>query len=146
MELDSKTVFSTLSDGLKDAYKELLDVGLKVSGATLIVLGWFASQKNPLAFLCESKALVSLALVLVTVGFGIVCFILVEIYRRAAVAYDELVARGYERTLFARYQVTKAMLAGGIVGEALTLGGIFWYILYKYGLTSHACAVLSGDA
>ena len=146
-DLDSKTVFTTLSEGLKDAYKELLDFGLKVNAATVIVIGWFAAQKNPLAFLCAHEALVPLALVLVAVGFGVVCMVLIVVFRRAKEAYDQLTARGYERPLFARYQVTLPMLVGGFLGEALVLGGVFWFVLYKYGFAFRAtCMTAPGGA
>jgi hypothetical protein len=146
-KLDSKTlsatltdaqIFTVLTDALKDAYKELLDVGLKTTGSTLIVLGWFAAQRNPLEFLCQACFLVIPALVLVVAGFVIVCFILAVIYRRAQDVHGQLLARGFDAALFSRYRVTPAMLAGGFVGVALVLGGVFWYILYKYGLNLRA--------
>lgn len=133
-EIDPKKIFEVLVDGLKDAYKELLDLGLKISGAILIVLGWFASQKNPLSFLCGEPFLVCIALLLVVLGFGLVCFLFSLVYTRARDSFAELISRGYDPALYLRFRITKPMLAGGIAGQALLLGGVFVYILFRYYL------------
>lgn len=133
-ELDTKKIFEVLLESLKDAYKELLDLGLKISGIVIIVLGWFVSQANPLKFLCGGPSLVVLALLLILLGFGLVCFLLFLIYGRALEAHDQLLARGFDPVLFARYRITKSMLAGGIAAQCLLLGGVFGYVFFQYGL------------
>lgn len=133
-ELDSKKIFEVLLDALKDAYKELLDLGLKISGVVIIVLGWFASQKNPLAFLCDSRWLAIASLMLVVLGFGLIGFLFRLVASRAQEAFEQLVSRGFDTTLFMRFRVTRSMLIGGIVSQALMLGGICFYIYYRYYL------------
>jgi hypothetical protein len=133
-ELGSTKVFEVLLDALKDAYKEMLDLGLKISGVVIVVLGWFAAQANPLAFFCNSPAFVNLALFLVVAGLGLICLLFGVVYRRAQLAMQELASRGFEAVLYARFEITKSMLAGGILAQAMMLGGIFLYILYKYSV------------
>lgn len=55
--IDAKKKFEVLLEALKDSYKEIIDVNLKISGALLVVLGWFASNKNPPSMLCQSVPL-----------------------------------------------------------------------------------------
>lgn len=142
VEMEAKKVFEVLLDGLKDAYKELLDLGLKISGFILIVLGWFASQKNPLAFLCDEPLVIALALTLVVLGFGLICFLFFLVFRRANDTYEQLVSRGYDPSLFNRFRITTAMLVGGIAGQAILLGGVFIFIFFKYELRmALTCAI-----
>lgn len=142
IQLSDEFTFKTLYESLKETYRDTLDFGLKVSASVLIVIGWFAAQKNPLPFLCASPALHWLALFLVLVGFLLVCLILRNFYARSQDLYGQLSDRGFEESLYFRLRITSAMFYGGIVGQALLLGGVAWSIVYKYesSIRSTTCA------
>lgn len=137
--LDSKKRFEALLDGLKDAYKELLDLGLKISTVITAVLGWFATRDNPLPFLCGGLVPVATALCLVVFGFGLICFLFTTIGARARRAYKRLIDHGFEEALYERFCVTHPMVAGGIASQALLMGGVFTFIVHAYLLGGAKC-------
>jgi hypothetical protein len=130
--LTTTKVFEVLLDALKEAYKELFDLGFKISGVQIIVLGWFAADKNPLEILKSSKYLAWGALAGVVVGFLAICFLYVTLARRAQAAAAELQRRGFEASLFQRYEVAPRMLQMGIAVQAVLMSGIFGSICARY--------------
>ena len=130
--IDDNKKFEVLLDGLKDSYKELADTGLKISAATLVVLGWFAAQKDPLPFLCAGWIPVVIACALNLVGLCVVVFMFHDICKRAEISSEHLRARNVDPCLFDRYLITPRMFWVGSVGVSLTFLGMLAAIAYKY--------------
>jgi hypothetical protein len=130
--LSATKVFEVLLEGLKEAYKELFDLGFKTSGVQIIVLGWFAADKNPLEILKSNRPLAWAALAGVVIGFVAICFLFVSLGRRAQCAAAELRRRGFDPVLFQRYDVPPPMLMMGIVVQAVCMAGIFGSIYVRY--------------
>lgn len=130
--LSTTKLFEVLLDALKEAYKELFDLGFKISGAQVVVLGWFAAGKNPLETLKNDKWLAWGALAGVAIGFLAICFVYVTLARRAQDAAAELRCRGFEVALFQRYEVPPRMLQMGIAIQAVLMSGIFGSIYVRY--------------
>jgi hypothetical protein len=121
-----------LLGNLKDAYHELIDANLKISGVLLIVLGWFAAKVDPLPMLCFSSTFTRLALIFTAVGPIALTYLFVLLYTRATDTYADLLRLGYDETLFKRFKATKAMVACGLFGQYVMLIGIFSAIYIRY--------------
>lgn len=130
--LDTKKTFEVLLDALKDAYKELIDLNLKIAGVLLIVIGWFASNQNPLGMLCDFATIRYAALAFTAAGLPALWYLFDLIERRAAEAYSDLKLLAYDETLFRRYRVTRSMLWCGLFGQFTMLIGVSSLIYFKY--------------
>lgn len=135
IELDAEKTFDILFDILKESYRELFSLGFGITGAVLVVLGWFATEENPLSFLCGPKWPTYAALFGVALGYSLIFYLFTIIARRSDSIYNQLVTRGFDKALFERYRITRSMLVGGLVNQTMILGGVFAYILYNYGMT-----------
>ena len=51
--MENSEKLSILFDNLKDNYNENFEFVMRVSLVLLIVIGWFAANKNPLPMLCD---------------------------------------------------------------------------------------------
>ena len=130
--IDSKKTFEVLLDALKDAYKELIDLNLKIAGVLLIVIGWFASNQNPLSMLCDFAIIRYAALGFTAAGLPAVWYLFGLLRKRAEEAYSDLKLLNYDETLFRRYRVTKSMLWCGLFGQFTMLVGVSSLIYFKY--------------
>lgn len=136
LDLGPDKTFDLLLDALKEAHSDLFGIGFKISGAALIVLGWFATKPNPLSFLCSDAWLVYGALGGVGGGFLLICYLFFSIKHRADTAHGELVRREYDVALFQHYRISGLALTAGLSNQAMILGGIIVYIYYKYELVA----------
>ena len=139
--LDAKARFEILHDALKDAYKEFIDSGLKILGVLLIVLGWFAGQKNPLAMLCEFTTLAHAALVFTASGQILLAYLFGILYLRAKAVYTELKQSNCDEKLFQRYRVTPGMFACIVFGQFTMLIGIFTLLYTRYVGKGNVCGI-----
>jgi hypothetical protein len=130
--IDDKKRFEVLLDGLKDAYKEIIDTNFKVSTILLAVLAWFVSSKNPLGMLCMSRVLTYFSLAFAAFGWVMLNYLFYLLYRRAAHAYGRLTVLRYDVDLFGRYQVTRGMYLCGIFGHFTMLLGVLTSIYLRY--------------
>lgn len=138
--LDAKKRFEVLLDALKDAYKELTDTALKISGVLLIVVGWFASKDNPLPMLCGAPMLTRAALVFTFLGFVGLTFLFALLYVRARRVQMALRGAGYELFLYQRYVVSVGMVIWPLFGQCTMLIGIFAAIYSSYEVpTAKTC-------
>lgn len=130
--IDDKKRFEILLDGLKDAYKEVIDTNFKISSILLAVLAWFVSSKNPLGMLCMSRTLTVLSLVFTALGWVMLAYLFYLLYARAARVHGTLSALRYDTALFDRYQVTAGMYLCGVFGHFTMLLGVFSLIYVRY--------------
>lgn len=133
MEDDKK--FEILYDALKDVYKDYVDIGVKLSGILLVVIGWFTVRKNPLPMLCYDDFYPWLTFVaLGFIVFGEIVLILhswVQ-YSKSGVIYASIQKIEDDTTLFNQYRIKKIMLIASVVGHFTMMFGIFFLILTKY--------------
>ena len=132
VSLDDKKVFEVHLDALKDAYKELIETNQKLIGILLIVFAWFVTNSNPLSILSASRPLFALAIVATCFGYAALAYLFGVIVRRGRSSFRCLVALGYPKELFSRYEVTWAMYACGLIGQFCLLTGILASIYIKY--------------
>jgi hypothetical protein len=142
-KIGSSKKFDIVLDALRDVYKEVIDSNLKVAGVLLIVLGWFASNQNPLSMLCRSIPLAYLSLLFTALGGGLLFYLFWLLYCKSQTLYIYLVGHGYEEILFSRFKVTKGMLWCGLFGQFTMLLGIFTLLYVKYvALSTLTCTPL----
>jgi len=121
-----------LVEALKDAYKELIDTALKLSGVLLVVVGWFTSKSDPLPMLCSIRFLTEAALLFAAAGpFGL-AYLYRELYRRAAGVRAELVRQGFNPWYYERFRITKPMVGWALFGQFTMVTGIFAAIFSSY--------------
>jgi hypothetical protein len=130
--LDSKKNFEVLLDALKDAYKELIDLNLKIAGFLLIVIGWFASNKNPLPMLCDLAVIRYAAVIFSIAGLPALWYLFNLLANRASEAYSDLKNLGYDEMMFRRFRVTPSMLWCGLFGQFTMMVGISSLLYFKY--------------
>lgn len=124
--------FEILFESLKDAYKEHMDMSLKICGILLVVLGWFVSSKNPLSMLCAVPALAYFALAFVVMGQVALAYLFLLLRRRGQEVYSVIRQVEPNESLYARYRVSAPMVAGSLFGQLTMLIGIFFLIHSKY--------------
>lgn len=140
-KLTDQKVFEVHLDALKDAYKELIETNQKIAAILLIVLGWFAAKDNPLSMLCYVPYMAHFAIGCTIVGLLALAYLFNITYERAAASYSALLQLGFERSLFARFQLSRPMFWCGLFGQFTLLTGIVALLAVKYLLLSKAtCA------
>lgn len=121
-----------LVDALKDAYKELIDSALKISGVLLIVVGWFASKPNPLPMLCTNFPLTTIALIFTALGPIGLLYLFGLLYSRAERVRFDLSKMGFDPIFYERFRITKPMVAWALFGQFTMIVGIFGAIYATY--------------
>lgn len=132
--IDEKKRFEILFDGLKEAYKELVDTSFRLTTVLTAVLAWFMSSQNPLGMLCMLPALKYFALAFTAAGWLMLVYLYRLLYRRADQVYQILLTERYDPVLFARYRVTRSMYLFSVFGHFTMLLGVFCLILTRYVL------------
>ena len=138
--LDEQKKFELLFEVIKDAYKEHLDTGLKISAVLLVVFGWFVSSVSPLTILCGSPALGYLALVFVVAGAVSLFLVFRFFYIRAERAYSAIRALEPDDSLYRYYRIPRLMFLGTAGGHLLMMSGIAFLIVKTYVYNfAHTC-------
>jgi hypothetical protein len=133
--LNEEKRFDVIMEQLKYSYTEYIDLGLKVSGILLVVIGWFSSSANPLNMLCAGKSFSYIALLFVLIGECVLSTLTWIAYSKSNTLFNALQAIESDITIYQRYVITKSMCFCSIFGHFTMMFGIFFLIHYKY--TSH---------
>jgi hypothetical protein len=147
--LSVEAKFTSLQDGLRRNHDGFYDIGVKVSAALAVALGWFAVQENPLPQLCLGSAtyLFVASVIVLTLCWLAVAFVFYQRYRSSCANAAALAGIGVPAPIYSSDVISLPALVVGIVFQLtifICVGMSIW-LVYPPGLQSKPCELSKAE-